>query len=202
MIVVRANLYTERAERIRKNRPKLISALTLGLLVCARLVSDYGEKESADALRRQLQSLQQMHGSVIEDLQRAHVADRELTQATVRRDAVFAIAGQRRNWAPILGRAFAATPASAEFIALHVNAARPEDPIIRITGRCSSAEPRLDADKCMLQMTHAFAVAGVPFSGRILSLEDLPPALVSDVRNQRVVEFVLAFAKDPAAHAN
>lgn len=202
MIVVRANLYTERAERIRKNRPKLIAAFAVGLVVCARLVSDYGAKDGADALRGQLQAAQRLHASISEDLQKARVADQELTQAAVRRDAVLSIAGQRRNWAPILGRAFAATPASAEFIALHVDAARPENPIIRITGKCSGAAPRLDADKCMFQITHAFMVAGVPLTGRILSLEDLPPAPGGDAPTNRAVEFVLAFAIDLAAYAN
>src|SRR5688572_12925995 len=102
MIVVRTNLYTERAEHIRKNRPKLIAALVLGFLACARFVSDYGEKDGNDALRGQLQAARQLHASMMEDLQKLRVADQELARATARRDAVLAIAAQRRNWAPVL----------------------------------------------------------------------------------------------------
>ncbi len=202
MIVVRTNLHVERAETARKIRPRLLVAVALAILACGRFVSDFAESRNVDALRAQLNATRHLHESSLNSLRRARDADAELSQATARRDYVLEVAGRRRNWAPILAQALSAAPSSAEFTALQVDAELLDNPTITIAGKCEGVAPRLEADKCMLQISRAFETANVPLFGRINSLEEVHSPLIGDIRNQSVVDFVLQFTTEPPARAN
>ena len=64
------------------------------------------------------------------------------------------------------------------------------------------AEPRLEADRCMLQITHAFVSAGMPMTGRFLTLEDSPAGLIGAENRPRIAEFVMQFTPEEGAHDN
>ncbi len=202
MIVVRTNLHVERAQLGRKIRPRLLVAIALGVLALGRFVSDYGESRNVDALRAQLNASRSLRESSLGSLQRAREADAELSRAGQRRDFVLSVAGRRRNWAPIRAQALSAAPPSAEFTSFHVDAEQPENPSIKITGKCAGVAPRLEADKCMLQISNAFATARIPLFGRIVSLEEVRSPLIGDIRNEAAVDFVLHFTTEAPARAN
>ena len=202
MIVVRTNLHVERADATRKVRPRLLVVIVLVALTCARFFSDYAESRNVVALRTQLNASRNLYESSLVSLKKACEADAELSRAGARRDYVLGVAGRRRNWAPILAHALSAVPPSAEFTSLQVDAEQLDNPTISITGKCAGVAPRLEADKCMLQISHAFETAKIPLFGRIDSLEEVHPALIGDIRNQNAVDFVLQFTTEPPARAN
>ena len=202
MIVVRTNLHVERVEKRRKVRPRVLMVAAFAVVACGRFLSDYAESRNVDALRTQLNASRSLYEWTLATLQKAREDDAELSRASARRDYVLGFAGHRRNWAPILGQAFAAATASAEFTSLQVDAEQIDSPRISIAGKCAGVAPRLEADKCMLQISHAFETAKVPLFGRIDSLEEVHSPLIGDIRTQSVVDFVFHFTTEPAARAN
>src|SRR4051812_46401549 len=108
MIVVRTNLCRFRQEHRRRLRPKLLIGAAAAVVLCAALISDLGEWRALHALRDQVEASQKLQESLIRELDKARQDDANLAIALARRDAALQFGASRRNWAPVLGEAFAA----------------------------------------------------------------------------------------------
>jgi hypothetical protein len=193
MIVVRANLYGGHAERARRKLPKRRLAAAAMVLFGILLVSDLSEVRAVAAVRAQIAAAERHAAELARDLEFARGKDLALHAGMRPRDAVLAFAAQRRNWAPVLAEILAAVPPTVELISLQVEAPGSGKPSVKLAGKCTGAQPRLEADKCMLQVTHAFSAAGTPMRGRFVTLEDSQPGLIGDETRPRFASFLIHF---------
>jgi hypothetical protein len=202
MIVVRSNLYAGHAERTRKMRPRARVLMVVAVVVLAQLIFDLSQSWAVVSHRRQHAISEELAGELARSIEVATANVRSLEDKAARRDAILNFAAQRRNWAPLLARAFAAVPASVELTSLQLENVSPRKPQVRFAGKCMGAEPRLEADRCMLQITHAFVSAGMPMTGRFLTLEDSSAGLIGADNRPRIAEFVMQFTSEEGAHDN
>lgn len=200
MIVVRANLYGGHAERARRKLPKRRFAAAAAVLFCVLLVSDFSQSRAVSALRGQVAAAQRHATELARDLESARERDLALRGAMRPRDAVLAFAAQRRNWAPVLAEILGAVPPTVELISVHVNAPGSGKPSVELSGKCTGAQPRLEADKCMLQITHAFSAAGTPMTGRFVTLEDSQTGLIGDETRPKFASFLIHFTSGERRH--
>jgi hypothetical protein len=201
MIVVRANLFSAQEQRARKKRPKLLIALAAAVLLAALLISDYSEWRSLGALRAQAQMSRSLAAQLEKDVEKARLARAEQEAAIRHRDAILGYAAKRQNWAPVMARALAAVPPNAELSRLAIQETTGGAFGLTIGGKTAGAQPRLDADKCMLQLEHAFVTAGLPVTSHFASLEDVPPP-AGDARGYAVANFLIEFVPTEDSHAN
>jgi hypothetical protein len=202
MIVVRANLYSGHAEKARRKRPKLWLGMTAAVLLSALFLADLLQSQEISQLRAKQAESERQAGELSRELEAATVRDLELQQRVQTRNAVLNFAAQRRNWAPVLARAFAAIPPTVTLSGLEVEARETQAPRVRFSGKCAGAEPRLEADKCMLQITHALASAGAPMTGRFVMLEDAASELIGADNRPRTAEFIIQFTGEGVARAD
>jgi hypothetical protein len=202
MIVVRANLYREHAEHARRERPKVRLRNAAAALIIALFIWDFTQSRAVSGLREQLAASQRLSLQLAADIEKAAAADVELQGGTARRDAILKFASQRRNWAPLLASAFAALPPTVELSTVQVEADDLGKPRVLFTGRSAGAEPRLEADKCMLQIRHALAAAGAPMAGRFIALEDVRSTLIGAGNPHGYADFTMQFTETGGADAN
>ena len=202
MIVVRSNLYAGHAERARRMRPKVRAAITAVVLFAALVIFDFSQSRSLASLRRHREASERLAAQVAAHIETATANVRALEGKTARRDVILNFAAQRRNWAPLLAQAFAAVPPTVELVSLEVESAEQSKAKVRLGGKCFGAEPRTEADKCMLQIAHAFSVAGRPMKGRFISLEDAGGGIIGAENGARFAEFVMQFSAEEGDRAN
>lgn len=173
-MIIRTDLYAVLAQG-RKKPNKLLpvlagtGALLLGLVGLDHV---YLSKQTAH-LRIQKSALESKLSQLETDLAQAREAAAQSELARLRRKTVLDFAFQRLTWAPLLQEIFAVIPETIQLQTVEGSTPWQTDCTLKLTGKCTSEQPRLEADKFRSLCIDSLAGSGIIAVASFGKLEDL-----------------------------
>ncbi len=199
-IVVRTNLCSERLvqRRAKGSRHRFTGALAV--LALAAFGFWWGARIGVDNLQRESAASISSEAALGGKLAVARAKEAQRIVEVAQRDAVLGFAKKRLNWAPVLERIFAATPANIEITVLHVKDAAMGESTVQITGRSTGAQPRLESDKCRLLLESALTGSGYSVVAEFIKLDDSAATIHVEQTDYPAAEFVIELKFTNAIH--
>jgi Tfp pilus assembly protein PilN len=201
MIAIRTNLAAQYRQTRGRWRWELLVVPLLGCILIMVVAWWWHVDATVAELNREFGQARQQEALLAEQL---HAVNDRITlhrAQNTQRDAFLDYASRKVNWATALEGIFAAIPATVE---LHELALTTEGgaEVLRLSGRSIGPEPRLEADKCMLQVEHAVRAAGPAVRGMFAKLEDTAAGIQVNGTRNAAADFIMEFRRTEERNAN